>query len=153
MAETALLWDTVAAVLLILGASLSLVAGVGLTVLPDLLTRIHAAAKPQVLGLLLMLAGLAVVWRSWVWLPILFFAWLLQMITAPVAAHLVARAGYRTRHVKRDLLDRDELADVVRRGRHSEHPADTAPQPVVSPDGSAPKPVDTTASRKDGGTR
>lgn len=131
MADTALLWDSVAAVLLIAGALLSLIAGVGLTVLPDLLTRIHAAAKPQVLGLLLMLSGLAVVWRAWVWLPILFFAWLLQMVTAPVAAHLVARAGYRTRHVKRELLDRDELAEVVRSGRHREHPADTAPQPVV----------------------
>lgn len=131
MADSALLWDTVAAVLLIAGASLSFIAGVGLTVLPDLLTRIHAAAKPQVLGLLLMLAGLAVVWKAWVWLPILFFAWLLQMVTAPVAAHLVARAGYRTRHVKRELLDRDELAEVVQRGRHSEHPSDTAPQPIV----------------------
>ena len=55
MADTSLLWDTVAAVLLIVGASLSFIAGVGLTVLPDLLTRIHAAAKPQVLGLLCML--------------------------------------------------------------------------------------------------
>lgn len=134
MADSALLWDTVAAVLLIAGAALSLIAGVGLTVLPDLLSRIHAAAKPQVLGLLLMLAGLAVVWRAWVWLPILVFAWLLQMVTAPVPAHLVARAGYRTRHVKRELLYRDELAAVVRSGRHSEHPSDTAPQPVVPAD-------------------
>jgi multicomponent Na+:H+ antiporter subunit G len=131
VADTALLWDTAAAVLLIAGASLSMIAGVGLTVLPDLLTRIHAAAKPQVLGLLLMLAGLAVVWRAWVWLPILFFAWLLQMVTAPVAAHLVARAGYRTKHVKRELLDKDELAEVVRRGRHRERGPDTAEQPTV----------------------
>lgn len=153
MADASLVWDTAAAVLLIAGAALSLVAGVGLTVLPDLLTRIHAAAKPQVLGLLLMLAGLAVAWRAWVWLPILFFAWLLQMITAPVAAHLVARAGYRTRHVKRDLLDKDELAEVVRRGRHREHPADTAPQPVVSREGTSPEDAEDSARRTADGPR
>lgn len=143
MAETALLWDIVAAVLLISGAFFSLVAGVGLTVLPDLLTRIHAAAKPQVLGLLLMLAGLACVWRSWVWVPVLLAAWVLQMVTAPVAAHLMARAGYRTRHARRELLDRDELAEVVRRGSHREHPT-TAAQPSVPPG----RPADTDTGRR-----
>ena len=126
-----LVLDIVVGVLLLVGCLMSLTAGLGLIRLPDVLSRMHAATKPQVLGLLLMLAGLAVAWQAWVWIPILFFAWLLQMVTAPVAAHLVARAGYRTRHVRRELLDRDELAEVVRRGRHSEHPSDTAPQPIV----------------------
>ena len=55
--------DTVADVLagtcLISGALLSLAAGVGLLRFPDLLSRMHAATKPQVLGLLLILAGAA----------------------------------------------------------------------------------------------
>ena len=121
MAELDLVWDVVSAVLLIGGCLLSLIAGVGLMVLPDLLTRMHAAAKPQVLGLLLLLAGLAVQWRAGPWLPGLVLAWVLQALTGPVAAHLIARAGYRTKHVRRERLHRDELADVVRTGRHGEH--------------------------------
>ncbi|MDO5635336.1 MAG: monovalent cation/H(+) antiporter subunit G [Micrococcus sp.] len=151
MADTQFVLDVVAAVLLIAGSLLSLVAGVGLVILPDLLTRMHAAAKPQVLGLLLMLAGLAVVWKAWVWLPILVFAWALQMLTAPVAAHLVGRAGYRTKHVKRSLLYQDELADVVRTGRHTE-----ATQPVTAssparpaqPDDAAAAPRNDDAARR-----
>lgn len=113
MTETATLLDWLAAFLLVSGAFFSLVAGVGLLVLPDLLARMHASAKPQVLGLLLMLAGLAIEWRSWVWLPVLFLAWVTQMVTAPVASHLVGRTGYRTKHARRELLHRDELAAVV----------------------------------------
>lgn len=115
MTDTATLLDWLAAFLLVSGAFFSLVAGVGLFVLPDLLARMHAAAKPQVLGLLLMLAGLGIVWRSWVWLPVLFLAWITQMVTAPVASHLVGRTGYRTKHARRELLHRDELAAVGRR--------------------------------------
>ena len=115
MTDTATLLDWLAAFLLVSGAFFSLVAGVGLFVLPDLLARMHAAAKPQVLGLLLMLAGLAIEWRSWVWLPVLLLAWVTQMVTAPVASHLVGRTGYRTKHARRELLHRDELAAIARR--------------------------------------
>ena len=56
MTDTATLLDCLAAFLLVSGAFFSLVADVGLLVLTDLLDRMHAAAKPQVLGLMLMLA-------------------------------------------------------------------------------------------------
>ena len=39
--------------ILLLGAALCLVAGIGLLRFPDLLTRMHAGTKPQVLGVLL----------------------------------------------------------------------------------------------------
>ena len=35
----------------------------------------------------------------------------LQLTTAPVAAHLVSRTVYRSNQVRRDLLDRDDLAE------------------------------------------
>ena len=44
--------DTVAGVCLIAGALLCLAAGIALVRFPDVLSRMHAAAKPQVLGLL-----------------------------------------------------------------------------------------------------
>ncbi|MBG6184090.1 multicomponent Na+:H+ antiporter subunit G [Arthrobacter sp. CAN_A214] len=105
--------DVVVAVLLISGALMSLAAGIGLVRFPDLLSRMHAATKPQVLGLLLFLLALAVEFRSWALVPVLLVCWIFQLLTSPVSAHMVGRAGYRTRHMRRDLLTTDELDDVV----------------------------------------
>ena len=41
------------------GAALALTAAIGVVRFPDTLSRMHAASKPQVLGLLLVLAGAA----------------------------------------------------------------------------------------------
>lgn len=101
--------DVLAGVLMLGGAVLALGAGVGLVRFPDLLARMHTAAKPQVLGLLLMLVALALRLRdgSAVWMLVLVA--LLQLVTAPVAAHMVARAGYRTGKVDSERLVVDEL--------------------------------------------
>ena len=123
--------DGFAAVLLVLGASLSTVAGIGLFRFPDQLSRMHAGTKPQVLGLLLVLVALAFAWRAWVWVPVLILAWVLQMLTAPVSAHLVGRAGYRTKHLKAEMLFVDELADVVASHDDQGRPAATADQRAV----------------------
>lgn len=130
MTDAATLVDWLSAALLVAGAFFTLVAGVGLLLLPDLLARMHASAKPQVLGLMLMLAGLAIAWESWVWLPVLFLAWVTQMVTAPVASHLVGRTAYRTKHARRELLHRDELAAVARR---ADPEADDAAPPAQAP--------------------
>jgi multicomponent Na+:H+ antiporter subunit G len=42
---------------------------------------------------------------------------LFQMLTAPVAAHMVGRAGYRTGKVRGDLLVVDELTADLRRAQ------------------------------------
>ena len=101
--------DVVAAVCLLAGSALALVAGLGVLRFPDLLARMHVATKPQVLGLLLMLLGLALRLRDApvVWMLVLVA--LFQLLTSPVAAHMVARAGYRTGKVREDLLVVDEL--------------------------------------------
>lgn len=113
MAET--FFDVVSAALLIGGALMSLAAAVGLLRFPDLMSRMHAATKPQVLGLLLFLAAIAVQLRSWILLPLLAICWIFQLLTVPVSAHMVGRAGYRTKHLRRDLLSLDELDEVVER--------------------------------------
>ena len=56
--------DVVVAVCFLAGSFLALVAGIGLVRFPDLLARTHVAAKPQVLGLLLMLIGLSLRLRT-----------------------------------------------------------------------------------------
>ena len=105
--------DTVTAVFLVAGALMSLAAAVGLLRFPDLLSRMHAATKPQVLGLLLMLSAIGLQMRLWSLLPILIVAWLFQLLTVPVSAHMVGRAGYRTKHRRPELLSVDELDQVV----------------------------------------
>ena len=105
--------DVVVAVLMIGGSLMSLAAGIGLARFPDLLSRMHAATKPQVLGLLLFLLALAVENGTWLLVPVLVLCWVFQLLTSPVSAHMVGRAGYRTRHLRRDLLTLDELDDVV----------------------------------------
>ncbi len=105
--------DAVSAVLMIAGAFMSLAATIGLLRFPDLMSRMHAATKPQVLGLFLLLAAVGLQLRSWwVW-PVLAVAWLFQLLTVPVSAHMVGRAGYRTRHLHRERLSTDELEAVV----------------------------------------
>ncbi|WP_343318961.1 monovalent cation/H(+) antiporter subunit G [Arthrobacter sp. TMP15] len=105
--------DVLTAICLLLGALMSLAAAIGLLRFPDLMSRMHAATKPQVLGLLLMLAAMGLQLRLWVLAPILLVAWLFQLLTVPVSAHMVGRAGYRTKHRRPELLSVDELDEVV----------------------------------------
>lgn len=101
--------DVVVAVCFLAGSLLALVAGIGMVRFPDLLARMHAATKPQVLGLSLMMIGLALALRSAAVVGTLFLVVLFQLITGPVAAHMVGRSGYRTGRIRADLLVRDEL--------------------------------------------
>ena len=82
--------------LMILGGALwSLIAGIGLLRLPDVLTRMHAATKPQVLGLLMIVFGVALRLRDANDITTLILVGLFQTWTVPVAAHMVARAARR----------------------------------------------------------
>ncbi|MDF9875318.1 monovalent cation/H(+) antiporter subunit G [Cellulosimicrobium cellulans] len=128
MDPTTAFWDTVAdvvsAVFLLCGAFLAFAAGVGVVRFPDLLARMHAATKPQVLGLILVLAGLSLRLRSWGAVATLLLVVIFQLLTSPVAAHMVGRAGYRTGKVRTDLLVVDELTrdqDAAEREDVGEH--------------------------------
>lgn len=101
--------DIAAAACFLGGGLLALIAAIGLVRFPDLLSRMHAGTKPQVLGLILMVLGLALYLRNLETLGLLLLVAIFQMITAPVAAHMVGRAGYRTGRIREDLLVRDEL--------------------------------------------
>lgn len=105
--------DGLAEFCLVGGALLGLVASIGMVRLPDLLSRMHAAAKPQVLGLLLVLAGLALRLRDPSVLGLLGLVALFQLLTTPVATHMVARASFRAGHVETDRLVVDELSPVL----------------------------------------
>jgi multicomponent Na+:H+ antiporter subunit G len=83
------------AALMVVGALFSLIAAIGLNRLPDLYTRMHAASKAGTVGsgLLLLAVGLhaadvATFGRALA--GIVFF-----VLTAPVSAHLLARAAHK----------------------------------------------------------
>lgn len=101
--------DVLAAACFLVGSLLALVAAIGLVRFPDLLSRMHAGTKPQVLGLLFMVVGLAIYARREEVTGPLLLVVVFQMITAPVSAHMVGRAGYRTGRIRHELLVRDEL--------------------------------------------
>ena len=121
--------DVLAAACLLGGALLAFAAGVGVVRFPDLLARMHSATKPQVLGLVLVLLGLALRLRSGPAIWMLLLVVLFQMLTSPVAAHMVGRAGYRTGKVRHDLLLVDELTADQQAADHraaAEDAGDTA---------------------------
>jgi multicomponent Na+:H+ antiporter subunit G len=93
MIDTAV--EIVIAVLLLLGSFLTFVAALGLFRLPELFTRMHAASKAGTAGSGLLLLAVAMqsgevdVWIKCL-LAIVFF-----FLTAPVSAHLLAKAATR----------------------------------------------------------
>lgn len=112
--DWALLLDVLGAVAILTGASLSLIAAIGLARFKGLYMRMHAATKPQTLGLLLILTGLALTVRTWSALGTLVLVAIAQSLTAPVSAHMLSRAAYREGLVRPAHFDFDELDAALR---------------------------------------
>lgn len=106
--------DALSAVFLVAGALFALIAGIGILRFPDLLSRMHPATKPQVLGLIFLLTAEALRVRSWQILGLLLLVVIFQLMTAPVAAHMVGRSGVRTGKLRRDLMVVNELEDNIK---------------------------------------
>lgn len=105
------IFDTTALVLVLIGALLCLTASIGLLRWRDVPTRLHAATKPQVLGLMLICLAIALSMRSW---PVVAFVLpiiLIQFATAPLGAHMIGRAAYRNGTIDEKSLYADELRE------------------------------------------
>lgn len=103
--------DVVAATLILLGALLALTAAIGIVRFTDTLSRMHAATKPQVVGLILVLAGAIVRLRGSIDIWMLVLAGLFTLLTAPVIAHMAGRVAYREQRGRDGLLMINELDD------------------------------------------
>ncbi|MCV7132320.1 monovalent cation/H(+) antiporter subunit G [Mycobacterium hodleri] len=103
--------DVLAGVLVLAGSTLALTAAIGVVRFPDTLSRMHAATKPQVLGLLLVLVGAALRLRGHPDVGMLILAGLFTLITAPVVANRVGQLAYREQSFRDDLLTKDDMAD------------------------------------------
>ena len=91
--------DVAILVLILLGAVLCLSAAVGLLRFRDVPSRLHAATKPQVLGLILICLAIALSQRTvggiLIGLALVAPIVLMQFATAPLSAHIVGRQAYR----------------------------------------------------------
>ncbi len=126
--------DVLALACLGVGAFLCLSAGLGLLRFPDVLSRMHAGTKPQVLGVLLIMVGGAIRLQGWSNIWMLLLVAVFQLLTAPVSAHMISRVAYRRRHVRRDLLVVDELRTGQSQDRlyEGDEPADAPPEDPAS---------------------
>ena len=117
LVDVPLVVDVLSAVLLLAGVALSVVAGLGVWRFRDLFSRMHAATKPSTLGLLLVLAGASLRMIDPGDVVELGLVAAFQLVTAPVAAHMIGRAAYRAGIPGTDDAEFDDLADAVRQER------------------------------------
>lgn len=104
--------DIIAGSLVLLGASLAALSGIGQIRFSDLFTRMHVATKPATLGLLLVASGAMFRLDSAGAITLLALTVVLQFVTGPVSAHLVGRAAHRHGDWERDGAVLDELAEI-----------------------------------------
>lgn len=86
--------DLVVVVLLLTGATFALLAAVGLVRLPDLLTRMQAATKSGTLGVGCTVLAAAVFFGQEGIITRALLVVVFLFMTAPIAAHMIGRAGY-----------------------------------------------------------
>lgn len=115
-----LIADILTSVFLLLGAFLSVAAGVGLLRFPDAIARMHATTKPQIMGLIFVLMGIALQERRLSTIVVLITLLVFQMMTAPISAHMIGRAGYRTGVIAPGSLLVDELEQAIARAQEEQ---------------------------------
>ena len=90
--------DVIAGILVLVGSALSLIAGLGIVRLPDILTRMHASTKAGVLGSSLIMIAVGLVKEDpgvWARVSVAIF---FLLLTAPIAAHMIGRASLDDKH-------------------------------------------------------
>jgi multicomponent Na+:H+ antiporter subunit G len=79
--------------LFLVGATLALLAGVGVLRMPDVFTRMQASTKASTLGLGCLLAGIAIRYPETSFVLRALTIGAFMMLTTAVAAHVIARAA------------------------------------------------------------
>ena len=87
--------DLIVAACLLAGGFFLFVAGLGILRLPDVLIRMHASTKAGTLGVGLVFGAAAMYFGTAAETAIAGLTVIFLLVTAPVAAHAIARAAYR----------------------------------------------------------
>lgn len=105
--------EIVGAVLILIGAVLSLISAIGNVRLPDVYTRSHAASKSSTLGVLCSLLGALLYFliSDGFFSIRLILGIFFVFLTAPVGAHMICRAAYRHQVPLSPGSVQDELKD------------------------------------------
>lgn len=118
------LFEILASVLVLIGSVLMLLAGLGMVRMPDLFTRMQAATKAASLGsgtALLAVAlhfdDLSVIIRALLAVGFIF-------LTAPISAHMIARAAY---FMGVPIWDRSVIDDLEGRYDRRAHRLESPP--------------------------
>ena len=88
--------EILTSVLVVAGGFFAVAAALGVVRLPDVLIRMHASTKAGTLGCGLILVAVAVHFGETGIVARAVVAIVFLMLTAPVAAHMIGRAAYRT---------------------------------------------------------
>ncbi len=121
--------DLLVSVMMVVGTFFMFLAGIGVLRMPDLLMRLHATTKAGTLGAGLVMLAVAthfldagVTART---LAIILFI----LLTAPVAAHAIGRAGYFVGVPLWDKMLKDDLKDRYDPDTHILHNPDDDKNP------------------------
>jgi multicomponent Na+:H+ antiporter subunit G len=116
--------DIAASVLMLIGAVLMLLAAIGVLRMPDVFTRMQASTKAASLGsgtallaVALHFGELGVVVRALLAVAFIF-------LTAPISAHMIARAAY---FIGVPIWERSVIDDLEGRYDRKEHRLDSPP--------------------------
>ena len=106
------LYDILIALMIVVGSAFTLIAALGLIRLPDVYTRMHAASKAGTLGSGVVLIALGLEsgdpgTLSRALAGVAFF-----VLTAPISAHLLAKASYAVGYRLSDLSVVDEMPEA-----------------------------------------
>ncbi len=110
--------EVLTGLMLLSGAGFMLVAAMGVLRMPDLLTRMHATTKAGVFGASLMMIGVALHFGSGPVVAKALAVVIFLILTAPVAAHAIGRAGY---FMGVELWDRTRVDELKGRYDDSTH--------------------------------
>lgn len=102
-------------VLVVAGGLFAFAAALGVVRLPDVLTRMHASTKAGTLGCGLILSAVAVHFGETGVVARALVAIAFLLLTAPIAAHMIGRAAYRTGVALWPGTVVDELAQRTKR--------------------------------------
>ncbi len=98
--------------IVLLGAVLVLLAAIGVVRFGDVLSRMQSLTKASTIGVVFVTIGSTVVLPTWNDDTSAVAAAVLQLLTLPISASLIARATYRAPEIEHHLDDVDELAEA-----------------------------------------
>jgi multicomponent Na+:H+ antiporter subunit G len=132
--------DIIVSIMLLAGASFMLLAAVGIVRLPDLPTRMHASTKAGAMGAMFTMAGVAFFFADGVVLARALAIVVFILITSPIAAHVIGRAGYFigtplwSGTVKDELRDNYDSQTHTLKSGYEDSPKSVTPPHKPKPD-------------------